>query len=62
MPNTKMADLHKVMKTQYQHLTVTQHNELLKLLHKSEELFDGTICTWKTDPINFELKSVAKPI
>ena len=50
------ADLHKVMETQYQHITVTQHNELLKLLQKFEELFDGTLGTWKTDPLEFELK------
>ena len=45
--------LHKVMETQCQHLTVTQRNELLKLLHKSEELFGGTLGIWKTDPVDF---------
>ena len=33
------------MKNQCQYLTETQHNELLKLLPKSEELFDGTLST-----------------
>ena len=28
------SDLHKVMETQCQNLTMTQRNELLKLLHK----------------------------
>ena len=28
------SDLHKVMETQCQHLTMTQHNDLLKLLQK----------------------------
>ena len=28
------ADLYKVMENQCQHLTLTKHNELLKLLHK----------------------------
>ena len=39
------------METQCQHLTMTQHIELLKLLHILEELFIGTFDTWKTDPL-----------
>ena len=39
------------METQCQHLTMTQRNELLKLLQKFEELLNGTIGTWKTDPV-----------
>ena len=42
------------MKTQCQHLTMTRNNELLKLLQKSEELFNGTLGTWKTDPLDFD--------
>ena len=54
--------LHKVMETQCQHLTVTQRNELLELLHKFEELFNGTLVTWKIYPVDVELKKYAKPI
>ena len=50
------------METQCQNLTTTQHNELLELLQKLEELFDGTLGTWKKYPIGFELKEDAKPI
>ena len=50
------ADLHKVMENQPQHLPMTQRNELLKLLHKFEEVFDGTLGTWKTNPVDLELK------
>ena len=50
------------METQCQNLTMTQHNELLKPFQKSEELFNGTLGTWKTDPLDFELKDNAKPI
>ena len=39
------------MENQRQHLTMTQRNELLRLLHKFEELFGGTLGTWKTDPL-----------
>ena len=50
------------MENQCQHLTTTQRNELLKLLQKFEELFDGTTVTRETDPVDFELKEDAKPI
>ena len=35
---------------------------MLLLLHKFEELFDGTLRTWKTDPVDFELKEDMNPI
>ena len=50
------------MENQCQNLTITQRNELLKLLQKFEELFDGTLGTWKTDPVDFKLKYYVKPI
>ena len=48
------------MKNQCQLLKKTQRNELLKLLQKSDELFDVTLGTWKTDPVDFELKEDMK--
>ena len=50
------------METQCQHLTMTQRNELLKLLRKFEDIFDGTLGTWKTNPVDFELKYDSNPI
>ena len=41
---------------------MTQCNELLKLLQKFEELFDGTLGTWKTDAVDFKLKEYVNPI
>ena len=41
------------MENQCQHLTETQRDELLKLSQKTKELFDGTLGTWKTDPLDF---------
>ena len=41
------------MKNKFQHLIETERNELLKLLQKSEELFDGKIGTWKIYPVYF---------
>ena len=31
-------------------------NELIRLLQKFEELFDGILGTWETYPVDFELK------
>ena len=50
------------MENQFQHLNMMQRNELLKLLQKFEELFDGTLGIWKTDPVDFELKKDVKTI
>ena len=58
----KKPDLQKVMENQCQHLTMIQRNELLQLLQKFEELFNGTLATWKTDPVYFKLKQDMKPI
>ena len=48
------------MENRCQNLTMTQRNELLKLLQKFEEFFDGTLGTSKTDPVDFELKYYMK--
>ena len=50
------VDLRTVMETQFQHLTMTQRNESLTSLHKFEYFLDGTLGTWKTDPLYFESK------
>ena len=39
------------MENQCQHLTMTQRKELLNLLHEFEDFLDGTLGTWKTDPL-----------
>ena len=50
------------METQCQHLTMTQHNELLKLLQLFEEFFYGKIVTWKKYSVDFNLKEDVKQI
>ena len=47
---------------QCQHLKITPCNELLKLLQIFEELFDGTLGTWRIYPVELKLKEDAKPI
>ena len=44
------------MENHFQHLTMAQRNELLKLLQNFKYFFNGTLGTWKTDPVDFELK------
>ena len=61
MPNTE-SDLHKVMENKFQYLTITQRNELIKILQRFEEFFHGTLGACKTDPVDFMLKEDAKPI
>ena len=46
----------KVIKIQCQNLTVTQRNKLQNVLQKFKELFYGTLGTWKTYLVDFELK------
>jgi Reverse transcriptase (RNA-dependent DNA polymerase)/RNase H-like domain found in reverse transcriptase len=49
------ADLTKIV-DECKHLSPEEQRQLLKLLQKYEDLFDGTLGTWKTDPIELELK------
>ena len=43
------------MKNKCQHFMETQRNELLKLLQKIEDFFDGTLGTWKTYTVDLLL-------
>jgi hypothetical protein len=49
------ADLQKIVE-ECKHLSAAEQGQLLKLLQKFGNLFDGTLGTWKTDPVNLELK------
>jgi hypothetical protein len=49
------ADLKKIVE-ECNHLTTAEQRQLLKLLQKFESLFDGTLGTWQTDPVDLELK------
>ena len=56
----KKADLNKVMTKQYQQLNTKELERLLNLLWKYEELFNGTLGTWNTTPVDLELRDDAK--
>ena len=55
------ANLQKEIEENCPQLNLKQRRELLKLLTKFEELFDGTLGTWKSTKYNIELKEGAKP-
>ena len=43
-------------------VTKEQQQKLLKLLQKYEDLFDGTLGKWNTEPVEIELVEGAKPV
>ena len=55
------ADLQSVVDTNCKHLSLDERQSLLDLLKDFEDLFDGTLGDWKTEPVSFELKEGAKP-
>eukprot|EP00804_Cyclotella_cryptica_P022590 CCRYP_009472-RA/>CCRYP_009472-RA protein AED:0.39 eAED:0.39 QI:0/-1/0/1/-1/1/1/0/111 len=59
--NYKKADLQSIVSTNCTHLSLQDQNSLLELLTEFEELFDGTLGDWNTDPVSLELKEGAKP-
>eukprot|EP00804_Cyclotella_cryptica_P025220 CCRYP_010332-RA/>CCRYP_010332-RA protein AED:0.45 eAED:0.45 QI:0/-1/0/1/-1/1/1/0/111 len=50
------ADLQSVVSTNCTHLSLQDQNKLLELLTEFEELFDGTLGDWKTDPVSLQLR------
>ena len=57
----KKANLLQVVHKNCKHLTMSQQNCLLKLLLEFEELFNGTLDDWKTEPVKFQLKPGTAP-
>ena len=55
------ADLQSVVSANCTHLSLQDQNKLLELLTEFEELFDGTLGDWNTEPVSFELKEGTKP-
>ena len=48
----KKSDLNKFTNKQYQHLNTKERNRPLILLRKYEDLFDGTLGTQNTTPVD----------
>ena len=54
--NYEKSDLPKIDKDTFSHLKQSEKIELLSLLQGYEQMFDGTLVDWKSNPIKFELK------
>ena len=57
----KKTDLSKIVKENCSHLTHAKHKALLSLLPVFEELFDGPLSDWKTNPVTLRLKPGSIP-
>ncbi len=57
----KKADLNAVVYERCTHLNSSDQEKLLKLLTEFEDLFDGTLGDWDTEPVSLKLKEGAKP-
>ena len=55
------ANLAEIVSEHCAHLSSQQRNKMFRLLTKYEELFDGTLGDFKTDPVSLKLKKDAKP-
>ena len=54
------ADLDQLV-AELRHLSQEERDKLLALLKKFEHLFDGTLGTWDTEPVDLELKDPKSP-
>ena len=55
------ANLPDIIQNDCAHLNPVEQMQLLELLTEFEDLFDGTLGDWKTEPVSFELKEGSKP-
>ena len=55
------ADLPKLISDNCTHLDSSKQKELLALLSNFNELFDGSLGDWKTEPVSLGLKEGATP-
>ena len=55
------SDLNAVVTDNCKHLSVPDQEKLLKLLTEFEDLFDGTLGDWDTEPVLLKVKEGAKP-
>ena len=50
------------MDEKYQYLSPSERERHLNLLRKNEDLFDGTLGTWKNARVDLELKDDTIPV
>jgi hypothetical protein len=59
--NYKKANLPELVKNNCTNPSPSEQAKLLEVLNEFEDLFDGTLGVWDTEPVTFELKEGAKP-
>jgi hypothetical protein len=59
--NYEKADLPELVKSNCTNLSPLEQAKLLEVLEEFEDLFNGTLGDWDTEPVSFELKEGAKP-
>ena len=57
----KQANLAEVVEKHCSHLSKERRNKILQVLKQYEDLFDGTLGDFQTEPIHLELKEGTKP-
>ena len=55
------ADLEDIV-SNIKTINLEEKEKLLKLFNKFKHLFDGTLGSWKTSPVDLQLKEDAKPV
>ncbi len=55
------ANLPELVENECSHLNPTEKLQLLELLTEFEDLFDGTLGDWDTEPVSFQLKEGSTP-
>ena len=55
------ANIPELIKNNCSHLNPEEQKKLLEVLTEFEDLFDGTLGDWNTEPVSFELKEGATP-
>ncbi len=59
--NYEKSDLPELIRSKCTNLSPLEQAKLLEVLTEFEDLFDGTLGDWDTEPVSFELKEGAKP-
>jgi hypothetical protein len=55
------ANLNTIVIENCSHLSTSNQEKLLKLLTEFEDLFDGTLGDWDTEPVSLKLREGARP-
>jgi hypothetical protein len=59
--NYEKANLPELVENECSHLNPTEKLQLLELLTEFEDLFDGTLGDWDSEPVSFPLKQGSTP-